>query len=73
VSKWWCCTAFLLVTSARAEIVVRTGERVAFLGDSITAQGWTNAHGYVKLVVAGLARNEVEIAPLPARAASKVH
>ena len=52
--------------SARAEIIVKTGEKVAFLGDSITAQGWTNVHGYVKLVVAGLEINGVKIVPVPA-------
>ena len=42
------------------------GQRVAFLGDSITAQGWSNPHGYVRLVVAGLDANCVKITPLPA-------
>jgi lysophospholipase L1-like esterase len=60
--------ALILASSAalRADIVVKSGEKVAFLGDSITAQGWSNAHGYVKLVVAGLASNGVNITPVPA-------
>ncbi len=49
-----------------AECALKSDEKVAFLGDSITAQGWTNAHGYVRLVVAGLQANGVAITPLPA-------
>ncbi len=56
----------LAVLPARAEIMPRSGEKVAFLGDSITAQGWTNPHGYVRLVVAGLQANGVQIEPIPA-------
>ncbi len=48
------------------EILVKSGEKVAFLGDSITAQGWGNPAGYVKLVVAGLAANDVNIDVAPA-------
>ena len=51
----------LAVLPARAELVLKSGEKVAFLGDSITAQGWTNPHGYVRLVVAGLQANGVQI------------
>jgi len=46
--------------------MVKSGDKVAFMGDSITAQGWGNAAGYVKLVVAGLAANGVEVTPIPA-------
>lgn len=56
----------LAATAARAEIVVKNGEQIAFLGDSITAQGWSSPHGYVKLVVAGLESCGVNILPLPA-------
>ncbi len=52
--------------SARAEIVMQCSEKVAFLGDSITAQGWTSSNGYVRLVVAGLEANGVKIVPVPA-------
>jgi len=59
--------ALLLVAfPACAELVPRSGEKVAFLGDSITAQGWTNPHGYVRLVVAGLQANGVTVEPIPA-------
>jgi len=52
--------------AASAEIAVKSGEKVAFLGDSITQGGWSNPKGYVKLIVAGLKANGVEIDPVPA-------
>jgi lysophospholipase L1-like esterase len=51
---------------ARAEIAVKSGEKIAFLGDSITQSGWSHPHGYVKLVIAGLAANGVTAEPVPA-------
>jgi lysophospholipase L1-like esterase len=56
----------LATLSVHAAVVTKTGEKVAFLGDSITAQGWTSPHGYVRLVVAGLECNGVKIVPIPA-------
>jgi lysophospholipase L1-like esterase len=53
-------------TAVRAEIAVKSGEKIAFLGDSITAAGWGNPAGYVNLVVAGLAANGVNVTPIPA-------
>jgi len=50
----------------RAEILVKSGEKIAFLGDSITQQGWGNPAGYVRLVVSGLAANGVDVEPIPA-------
>ncbi len=52
--------------AARAEIAVKSGEKIAFLGDSITAQGWSDPAGYVRLVIAGLKANGVEAEPIPA-------
>jgi len=49
-----------------AEIIVKDGERIGFLGDSITAGGWGNQAGYVKLIVAGFAANGVNIDAAPA-------
>jgi lysophospholipase L1-like esterase len=49
-----------------AEIAVKNGDKIAFLGDSITAGGWGNPAGYVRLVVAGLAANGVNVEPIPA-------
>ncbi len=59
--------AFGAITfSASAEIAVKSGEKIAFLGDSITAGGWSNPAGYVRLVVAGLAANGVTVEAVPA-------
>jgi len=51
---------------ASAEIAVKSGEKVAFLGDSITQGGWSNPKGYVRLTVAGLKANGVEVDTVPA-------
>lgn len=55
-----------IASSVRAEIAVKTGEKIAFLGDSITQGGWSNPAGYVNLVIAGLAANGVNATPIPA-------
>jgi len=54
------------VPSSLAEIPVKPGDKVAFLGDSITAQGWSNPAGYVKLIVAAFDANGIKIEPVPA-------
>ena len=54
------------VQTASAEIAVKSGEKIAFLGDSITAGGWGSPVGYVRLVMAGLAANGVQAEPVPA-------
>jgi len=51
---------------AVAEIAVKNGEKIAFLGDSITQGGWDNPAGYVHLVISGLKANGVEAVPVPA-------
>jgi lysophospholipase L1-like esterase len=51
---------------ASAEIAVKSGDKIAFLGDSITAGGWGNPAGYVRLVIAGLEANGVHAEPVPA-------
>ena len=53
---------------ARADggLIVKDGQKVAFMGDSITAQGWEVPGGYVKLVTAGLETLGVKIVPIPA-------
>jgi lysophospholipase L1-like esterase len=55
-----------LSTHASAEIAVKNGEKIAFLGDSITAGGWGNPVGYVRLVIAGLEANGIKAEPVPA-------
>lgn len=56
----------LFVQKSQAEIAVKSGEKIAFLGDSITAGGWGNPVGYVRLVLAGLAANGVKAEGIPA-------
>ena len=55
--------ATLLSTACllHAEIPIKTGDKVAFLGDSITQQGQNSPGGYVQLVGSGLAANGVTI------------
>ena len=56
----------MLATSAFAEIAVKSGEKIGFLGDSITQAGWGNPKGYVHLVIDGLAANGVKAEAVPA-------
>jgi lysophospholipase L1-like esterase len=49
-----------------ADIVVKDGQKIAFLGDSITASGWINSTGYVKLTIAGLKANGIRTTAIPA-------
>jgi lysophospholipase L1-like esterase len=51
---------------AAAEILVKSGEKIAFLGDSITQGGWSQPSGYVRLVMEGLKANGVEAEAVPA-------
>jgi lysophospholipase L1-like esterase len=57
----------LLATAGHAQnIVVKTGEKIAFLGDSITQQGANSPVGYVRLVISGLETNDVKATPITA-------
>jgi lysophospholipase L1-like esterase len=47
-------------------LLVKDGQTVAFMGDSITGMGWGVSGGFVHLVVEGLAANGVKITPIPA-------
>jgi lysophospholipase L1-like esterase len=47
------------------EPLVKAGQTVAFMGDSITQQGASSPSGYVNLVKSGLAANGVEIKIIP--------
>jgi lysophospholipase L1-like esterase len=58
--------ALLVPQLTRADLLVKDGQKVAFLGDSITDQGWNVPGGYVHLVTAGLATLGVHITPIPA-------
>jgi len=59
-------TVFGIMPRASAEIAVKSGDKIAFLGDSITAGGWGNPAGYVRLVIAGLEANGIKAEPVPA-------
>ena len=48
------------------EIAIKSGEKMAFMGDSITAGGWGSPTGYVRLVIAGLDANGIKVTPIPA-------
>lgn len=58
--------SLLFTDVASAGLLLKSGDKVAFLGDSITAQGWEFPGGYVKLTVAGLQTLGVQIVPIPA-------
>lgn len=47
-------------------ILVKNGESIAFLGDSITAGGAANSGGYVRLVASGLAAQGIDVTVIPA-------
>jgi lysophospholipase L1-like esterase len=51
---------------AQGEPLVKNGQTIAFLGDSITAYGWASPSGYVHLVVDGLAKEGITVTPIPA-------
>jgi lysophospholipase L1-like esterase len=62
-------TSLTLVLSpllSAGEILVKTGESIAFLGDSITQQGAGSPGGYVRLVASGLAAQGIEVTVIPA-------
>jgi lysophospholipase L1-like esterase len=46
-------------TRANADIAIKSGQQIAFLGDSITFLGWQKPGGYCKLVLSGLATNGI--------------
>lgn len=56
----------VLASTTFAEIAVKSGEKIGFLGDSITQAGWGNKQGYVRLVISGLAANGVNVEAVPA-------
>jgi lysophospholipase L1-like esterase len=48
-----------------ADIPVKSGEKIAFMGDSITAAG-AGPGGYVRLVISGLEANDIKTTAIPA-------
>jgi lysophospholipase L1-like esterase len=60
-------TVVLACVSARAQApAVKSGDKIAFLGDSITQQGNESAAGYVRLVISGLEQNQIKATAIPA-------
>ena len=53
--------AFAFTTLIHAEPLVKPGETIAFLGDSITQAGNAAPGGYIRLVESGLAANGIEV------------
>ena len=56
-SKFLAGLLFLLFSfgpTARAALLVQSGQKVVFMGDSITEVGWGAQGGWVRLVAAGL-------------------
>lgn len=58
--------AAIVPAACRAEPAVKTGQTIAFLGDSITQGGASNASGYVRLVISGLEANGIKATMIPA-------
>ena len=57
--------AFCLISEAGADVLVRSGDRIVFLGDSITHQGG-GSEGWCGLVVSGLRSIGIEADPVNA-------
>ena len=51
---------------SRGELILKNGNTLAFLGDSITAQGQGNHNGYVYLVMRALAADGISVKPIKA-------
>ncbi|HTJ79361.1 MAG TPA: GDSL-type esterase/lipase family protein [Rariglobus sp.] len=58
----------LLTNPVRADngILLHNGQKLAFFGDSITAHGWENPGGYVKLIMDAFAKEGITLTPIPA-------
>ncbi len=61
-----CLALCSLATPGTAnDLSLQNGQSIAFLGDSITAQG-VNPGGYVRLVISGLEANGIKVTPISA-------
>ena len=52
------------VNSPAGELLVKSGDKLAFMGDSITQFGAETPGGYVKLVISGLDANGIKVEPV---------
>lgn len=66
VGIWVLSSALLAATGWAQEIPVKNGQKIAFLGDSITAGGMAGSNGYCRLVIRGLEANGVKAEPIGA-------
>lgn len=55
---------FCGAVAGRAEPLIKPGQKLAFMGDSITQQGAGQPSGYVRLVVSGLEANGIKAEPV---------
>lgn len=55
------CTFIIQIVSA--DVLIKNGESIAFLGDSITQFGARNESGYAREVISGLKANGIEVKP----------
>jgi lysophospholipase L1-like esterase len=58
-------TSIVGIASAQ-ELPIKSGDKIAFLGDSITQAGAAHPAGYVQLVVSGLQANDIKVEMIPA-------
>ena len=58
--------AIMVASTAFGELIVKDGDTLAFLGDSITQQGQEKIDGYVNLVLRSLACEGVNVKPVKA-------
>ena len=68
LSAIFCSLTFLALGhfAWAAEPLVKSGEKIAFLGDSITQGGAGHAGGYVQRVISGLEANDIQVTMIPA-------
>ena len=60
------CCALLVAMGHAEEVAVKSGEKIAFMGDSITQDGASGPGGYVHLVISGLKAVGVLAQAIPA-------
>lgn len=71
MNKWRMAAAIFALagmtatTVSAADIAVKDGQKIAFMGDSITQAG-AGPKGYVRLVISGLGANDVKATAIPA-------
>lgn len=61
-----CAVVVLAVQAMAGEVAVKNGDKIAFLGDSITQGGMGNPKGYCRLVISGLEANGIKAEPIGA-------